>query len=92
MKTATMGVKLDENVRDRLKSLGAARERTPHWLMKKAIMEYLDKEEAYEHEKHEDQQRWQRYQETGDYVKHEDMRRHLLRLANQAHGDDSPGQ
>ncbi len=39
MRTTTMGVKLDPEARERLKKLGAAKDRTPHWLMKKAILE-----------------------------------------------------
>ena len=43
-----MGVKLDEDIRTRLKTLGESRDRTPHWLMKKAITDFLDREEALE--------------------------------------------
>ena len=42
------GVKLDENTKQRLYTLGAVCERSPHWLMKTAILDYLDREEAYE--------------------------------------------
>jgi len=84
MKTTTMGVKLDEDVRDRLKALGTAKDRTPHWLMKKAIQEYLAKEECFEREKQEDQQRWQRYQDTGEHLSHEEASIRLTRLAEQA--------
>ncbi len=84
MKMTTMGVKLDEDVRDRLKALGAAKDRTPHWLMRKAIQEYLTKEEIFEREKLEDLQRWQRYQDTGDHLSHDDVRTRLPRLAGQA--------
>ncbi len=84
MKTTTMGVKLDEDVRDRLKALGTAKDRTPHWLMKKAIQEYLVKEECFEREKQEDQQRWQQYQDTGEHLSHEEVSIRLTRLADQA--------
>jgi len=39
MAATTMGVKLDEEMRHRLKSLGEAKQRSPHWLMKTAIAE-----------------------------------------------------
>ena len=39
-KMTTMGVKLDDEVRTRLKALGECRDRTPHWLMKTAITEF----------------------------------------------------
>ena len=43
MNPTTMGVKLDERTRDRLKILGEARRRSPHWLMREAIREYLER-------------------------------------------------
>jgi len=83
MKT-TMGVKLDEDTRDRLKILSELKDRTPHWLMKKAIMEYLDREESYEREKQEDMQRWQQYLDTGEYIDHDTMEEKLTSMANKA--------
>lgn len=59
--STTMGVKLDDSVRERLKLLGATKDRSPHWLMKQAIQEYLAREETYEREKQEDLERWQRH-------------------------------
>ena len=62
----TMGVKLDRSVQSRLKTLARRKDRTPHWLLKKAIEEYLNREEQWEREKLEDQQRWEEYAETGE--------------------------
>jgi predicted transcriptional regulator len=69
----TTGVKLDPETKARLKQLGKAKDRTPHWLMKQAILQFLDREEAYEREKIEDQERWQHFVETGSYVSHDAM-------------------
>ncbi len=69
----TMGVKLDEETRNRLKVLGKARKRTPHWLMKSAILEYLEREEAHEAEKREDMERWNRYLQTGEVISNDEM-------------------
>ncbi len=41
----TVGVKLDQPTRDRLKRVAHAAERTPHWLIKSALLEYLDSAE-----------------------------------------------
>ena len=68
--TTTQGIKLDAETSARLKALGAARDRSPHWLMKTAILEYLEREEAYERMKREDLERWEQYQLTGEYVPH----------------------
>ena len=47
-KMTTIGVKLNEDIRTRLKTLGESRDRTPHWVMKKAITEFLDRGEELE--------------------------------------------
>ncbi|MFS2224852.1 trifunctional transcriptional regulator/proline dehydrogenase/L-glutamate gamma-semialdehyde dehydrogenase [Pantoea sp. B65] len=41
MATTTMGVKLDEATRDRIKLAAQKIDRTPHWLIKQAIFNYL---------------------------------------------------
>jgi len=41
-------VKLDDSTIDHLKVLGEIRQRSPHWLMKEAIRQFLDREEAAE--------------------------------------------
>ena len=78
----TQGIRLDAEMQARLKALGKVKDRAPHWLMKQAIREYLDREEAYEREKVEDQERWARYQATGEAVPHEDVRAWLAGVAN----------
>ncbi|MEI6730404.1 MAG: toxin-antitoxin system, partial [Pseudomonadota bacterium] len=72
-KTINTGIKLDENLHARLKALSVAKDRTPHWLMKAAVEEYVRREEAYEQEKAEDMERWQRYRLTGDAVPHAEV-------------------
>lgn len=69
----TMGVKLDDETRTRLKTLGESRDRTPHWLMKKAITDFLDQEEALEKRNLEADAALKSYQETGQYVSHKNM-------------------
>lgn len=43
MGTTTMGVKLDDATRERIKSAATRIDRTPHWLIKQAIFNYLEK-------------------------------------------------
>lgn len=69
--TTTVGVKLDEETRDRLKKLGAARQRSTHWLMREAIRKYLDEEEMIESRNREADAAWEEYQRTGQAVSHE---------------------
>lgn len=77
----TKGVKLDESTRQRLEALARIRDRSPHWLMCRAIETYLDREEKYEQEKREDMERWERYQLTGEAVSHEKAAEWLENLA-----------
>ncbi|GFO75221.1 antitoxin [Bathymodiolus platifrons methanotrophic gill symbiont] len=72
-KMTTMGVKLDDTIRNRLKQLGESRDRTPHWLMKKAITDFLDQEEALDKRNQEADVALREYQATGQYVSHENM-------------------
>lgn len=83
--TTTTGIKMDEATRARLKALGRLKDRSPHWLMKRAIREYLDREERYEREKQEDFLRWQRYRDSGAFIGRNDMRERLSTLASSAH-------
>ena len=64
----TQGIKLDDKTQVRLKALAAKKDRTAHWLMRKAIENYLEREEKYEQEKAEDMARWEQYQLTGEAV------------------------
>ncbi|ELZ8933154.1 trifunctional transcriptional regulator/proline dehydrogenase/L-glutamate gamma-semialdehyde dehydrogenase [Cronobacter dublinensis] len=42
MGTTTMGVKLDDATRERIKAAATRIDRTPHWLIKQAIFNYLE--------------------------------------------------
>lgn len=42
MGTTTMGVKLDDATRERIKLAAGQIDRTPHWLIKQAIFNYLE--------------------------------------------------
>ena len=64
-------VKLDEKTYNRLKVLGEARRRSPHWLMKEAIQQFLDREEEAEHIRQDTLERWARFETTGKTVSHE---------------------
>ncbi len=79
--SSTLGIKLDDQTRERLRALGELRDRSPHWLMKTAILEYLEREEAYEREKREDMERWERYQLTGEAVAHDAVKEWLEGIA-----------
>ncbi len=81
MNSTTLGVKLDEQTRDRLKALAKIKDRAPHWLIKAALVEYLEREERVEQERREDAERWERYQLTGEVITHEAVTEWLDALA-----------
>ncbi|MDP2828672.1 MAG: hypothetical protein Q8O37_08700 [Sulfuricellaceae bacterium] len=81
MTTTTLGIKLDEATRERLKSLAQAKDRAPHWVIKTALLEYLEREEAAEHERLEDEARWAHYQAEGQAIEQERVMAWLDQLA-----------
>ncbi|NOQ36560.1 MAG: ribbon-helix-helix protein, CopG family [Methylococcaceae bacterium] len=68
-----IGVKLDDKLHTRLKNLSERCDRSPHWLMKKAISEYVDRMEEEENERKLLIGRWNDYQETGESISHESV-------------------
>ncbi len=81
MASTTIGIKVDEATRERLKALAEARDRSPHWMVKRALVEYLEREEERERERLEDEARWERYVLTGEAVEHDRVRSWLEKLA-----------
>lgn len=79
----TKGVKLDDTTEQRFAALARIRDRSPHWLMCKAIETFLDREEKYEQEKREDMERWEQYQFAGGAVPHEKAAEWIENLAQQ---------
>ena len=77
----THGIKLDDETGARLKALGKKRNRSPHWLMRTAIEDYLVREERYEREIDEDMARWDAYLLTGKAVDGDKAEAWLAKLA-----------
>ena len=67
----SMSIKLKSEDRDRLKQLAEARKRTPHWLAKEAISQYLEREEAAERFRRESLDTWNEFLQTGESVSNE---------------------
>jgi predicted transcriptional regulator len=66
--TRPVAIKIDEDTKERLKRLADARQRTPHWLMREAITQYVDREEKREAFRRETIEAWDRYRETGQHL------------------------
>ena len=52
-------IKLEATTKDKLQHLSKVKSRSTHWLMKKAIDDYVEKEEQKEHLRQETLIRWQ---------------------------------
>jgi hypothetical protein len=48
MPASTTSLKLDTATKERVRRLASARRRSPHWLMREAIQEYVEREEKRE--------------------------------------------
>ena len=65
MARAATSLKLDPELKQRIDRLAEAQQRTAHWLMKRAIEEYVHREEEHETLSRELEERRRRYEETG---------------------------
>lgn len=66
-------VKLDDEIYQRLKALAEARKRTPHWMMKEAISQFVEREEEIERINQDTRERLVEYEKTGEHVEHQDV-------------------
>ena len=63
-----VAIKIDEDTKARVKRLADARQRTPHWLMREAITQYVDREEKREAFRQDTLQAWEAFRATGQQV------------------------
>lgn len=71
MSFSPMAVKLDPEIKERLKKLAETKRRSPHWLMKEALKEYIEKEEGAEKLRQEAIEHWEAYKASGEHVSNE---------------------
>lgn len=77
---STTSLKLDAEIKDRVRRLASARRRSPHWLMREAIEEYVEREEKRERFRQEALAAWTHYQTTGLHVSAEEADSWLAKL------------
>ena len=61
-------IKLDDDLKNRIQQLADTRHRSSHWIMREAIRDYVEREEARESFKQEALASWTAYQETGKHL------------------------
>lgn len=67
-------IKLDDELNNRVRRLALQRQRSPHWIMREAIREYVTREEARESFHEEAMASWRAYKETGQHLTGEEVR------------------
>ena len=73
-------LKVDQEIKERVKRLAEARHRTPHRVMLDAISEYVEREEKREAFRQDGIRAWEEYQATGLHVTHGEADAWLAKL------------
>lgn len=66
--TAPLAVKVDQELKDRMKTLAKIQHRSTHWIMREAIRQYVDREEKREQFRQDGILAWNEYRATGSHV------------------------
>ncbi len=80
-------IKLDPELKTRLQHLAEMQDRSAHWLMREAIRDYVEREEAKESFKQEALLSWESYQETGQHLTGQEVRDWLYTWGNNKETD-----
>ena len=80
-------IKIDDALKTRVQHLADLRRRSAHWIMREAIAQYVEREEARESLKHEAAAAWAAYQETGRHLTGQEVRAWLNTWGTEAEAD-----
>lgn len=80
MVTTAIAVKIESEIKDRMKRLADLKHRSTHWLMKEAISQYVEREEKRESFRQDAIMAWNEYQTTGLHVSSEEADAWLAKL------------
>ena len=75
-----VAIKIEAHIRERMKLLGVARQRSPHWLMREAIHQYVEREEKRAAFRQDATAAWNQYQANGLHVSAEEADAWLAKL------------
>lgn len=76
-------VKLDDEMLARVQELAELRQRSPHWIMREAIGQYVAREEQREQLKRDTEKAWEEFQATGQQVTAESVEEWLNSWGNE---------
>ena len=77
---STTSLKLDSAMKERVHRLALARRRSPHWVMREAVEQYVEREEKREQLRQAALAAWAGYQTTGLHVTAEEADAWLAQL------------
>jgi predicted transcriptional regulator len=63
-----VAIKIDDDIKARIKRLAGARQRTAHWLMREAITQYVEREEKREAFRQETLKAWEAFRSTRQHA------------------------
>ena len=75
-----VAIKIDPDIKARIKRLADARQRTSHWLMREAIRQYVEREEQREAFRQDAIAAWEAYQADGKHATAEEADAWLAKL------------
>jgi predicted transcriptional regulator len=70
-------IKIDDDLKGRIQRLADTRRRSAHWIMREAIEQYVEREEARGSLEAEALASWESYRETGLHLTGEEVRKWL---------------
>ena len=73
-------LKLDTKTKERIQRLASALRRSPHWVMREATEQYVEREEKREQFRHDALAAWTHYQTTGLHVTAEEADAWMAKL------------
>ena len=77
---STTTLKLDSAMKERVHQLASARRRSPHWVMREAVEQYVEREEKREQLRQDALAAWASYQTTGLHLTAEEADAWLAKL------------
>ena len=79
-KPSTTSLKLESKMKERVQRLASARRRTPRWIMREAVEQYVEREEKRERLRQYALAAWTHYQTTGLHLTAEEADAWLAKL------------
>ena len=70
-------VKIDDTLKSRVQQLADSRQRSSHWIMREAILQYVEREEARASFRAEAMNAWKAYRESGLHLTGAEVREWL---------------